>query len=1322
MTQHCDNPPVQPTPDLHEVDAAVTMLRRQYLTRSTLRVLALLAVLLCCAALLDVTFRLPEVIRLLALISTVLLSTFLLVGRWRRRGLHRDDVLTLARVMEDRRPQLRGWLAPALELRDRSDTAAQQCVAEANRRLHDGGPIQLRLWPTVSTFCVTIVVFVGIATLWLWAGADGSLAAHRVLLPLSDAQWPARTTVQSDMPESMVHGKGIPLALHARNTTPHAASEPVDAVLTITTTQDGTQTRQVRLEHQQDSQHTALVDLPDTTTSVEYTFATEDANTPTRHIIVRPLPSVASAMLTITAPWTHASVLNTTHTEALNSLPSNLEPALAGSEVSLLVRFKQQVIEPSMDLAWIQTHLAWSGDAPVHVEGDGMFWRVTWLADQDRRVQLNLVDPDGLRALERPQLNLRVVDDQVPEVTLREPTSDLALPPTAVLILAAHAEDDFPLRRIGLRADARVGMAVGWATSQPALTPPTELEATLSFDSINAQPGDLIELRAEAEDLGDATTGIRITQSRARTIRVMDPESWLDMLHGDLTAMAADVRDMEETQDALLQRDQAFEWSSVDAGAQRRLSRDLHATARKASALLETLATGRVQAPDLEQQADEAVRTLDEASALAMVDGSTAAERSSRQTVVRDMLAELADRLGFDQDQWAARRALRTLLQEQRRLQSSLTSTAPEGASRHRALEAQAQAQGQLADQVSRAEQTLSDAAKSTADDTAHQALQDAEAALRESSVERTMRDAQEHLEGDREGLAGSAQQQVVEMLESITNTFNQSVADRRNTVAVLRRKLTELRTLVARLLGRQHDAVTILDGDTPDTTSSTATLQRIRRGVLSAADRASRADSGDRGVELSLRGAAAADALAIRALRQEPHDLTGGQNGALEARTGLQRALDLIDDAQQTLDQAQLQQALQELVARLLEFAGAQDAIAADAASKLPVEAKLSRRSRFTARQLGAIQEALSEDLLHLSTHDPVLRETTVSQGATQRIARRASGAATILLDGRMAPSVSIDQQRVAVSLRNMAQAITASGAQTPKSDPQFARGGGSGASGGPSSAGSESSLPPVAELKVLRDWQAEVLSDTSHAIEADDAAALLAATESQAELAALGAALLKEVAAQRPPPNVEVLERPTPNARLIHMRDETLLDTPNTGPLPSLDVLLGLEEQETAQSLPQVSDDALQALSERLQQSVTALRDGQQRQARRIQRDALDRIDAILRQAQQQQSSNRASAQQQSSSGSAAQQQGAREQAKASGTSGETGAVAGEGQRAAQDPKLGGALEHHGVAWGTLPPRLRQLLEQGRRDGGSTLYADTTERYFRMLLEVDK
>ena len=273
-------------------------------------------------------------------------------------------------------------------------------------------------------------------------------------------------------------------------------------------------------------------------------------------------------------------------------------------------------------------------------------------------------------------------------------------------------------------------------------------------------------------------------------------------MHADLTALAREVRDMEQTQDELLHGGPAGEWSSADAGSQRRLSRDLRSTARKAEALLDALSTGRIEALDLEHQADEAMRTLDEASSLAMVGGSTLADRLARQTAVRNMLAELADRLGFDQDQWAARRALRALVQEQRNLQSALSATAAKGAARDRALEEQAQAQGRLADQVGRASQSLAEAAESSSDSTTQKALEEAEAALRQSAVERIMREAQQHLSADHEGLARSAQQQAIETLESITNSFNQAVDDRRQDVAVLRRRLSDLRTLVARASG----------------------------------------------------------------------------------------------------------------------------------------------------------------------------------------------------------------------------------------------------------------------------------------------------------------------------------------------------------------------------------------------------------------------------------------------------------------------------------------------------------------------------------------
>ena len=152
--------------------------------------------------------------------------------------------------------------------------------AEAQRRLATTGPVRLHNHPLLSALCAAVVVFSGIGALWVSSGTDGSLAARRVLLPLSDTQWPARTAVESDMPETLVHGQGIPLPLHARNMTPGGSAEPVNALLTITSDNDGTTTSRVRLEHQQDTRHTTLVDLPDSTTGVNVTFETEDAQTP----------------------------------------------------------------------------------------------------------------------------------------------------------------------------------------------------------------------------------------------------------------------------------------------------------------------------------------------------------------------------------------------------------------------------------------------------------------------------------------------------------------------------------------------------------------------------------------------------------------------------------------------------------------------------------------------------------------------------------------------------------------------------------------------------------------------------------------------------------------------------------------------------------------------------------------------------------------------------------------------------------------------------------------------------------------------------------
>jgi cation transport regulator ChaB len=49
-------------------------------------------------------------------------------------------------------------------------------------------------------------------------------------------------------------------------------------------------------------------------------------------------------------------------------------------------------------------------------------------------------------------------------------------------------------------------------------------------------------------------------------------------------------------------------------------------------------------------------------------------------------------------------------------------------------------------------------------------------------------------------------------------------------------------------------------------------------------------------------------------------------------------------------------------------------------------------------------------------------------------------------------------------------------------------------------------------------------------------------------------------------------------------------------------------------------------------------------------------------------------------------------------------------------------GTLEEGRSEWGNLPPRIREILSQSRRDRVSALYQQATEAYYRRLAEERK
>ncbi|MEN0019248.1 MAG: hypothetical protein AAF747_00025 [Planctomycetota bacterium] len=198
---------------------------------------------------------------------------------------------------------------------------------------------------------------------------------------------------------------------------------------------------------------------------------------------------------------------------------------------------------------------------------------------------------------------------------------------------------------------------------------------------------------------------------------------------------------------------------------------------------------------------------------------------------------------------------------------------------------------------------------------------------------------------------------------------------------------------------------------------------------------------------------------------------------------------------------------------------------------------------------------------------------------------------------------------------------------------------------------------------------------------------------------------------------------------------------------PLPGLDELLGLDEDEAEPGTDEVADEGAddyvdRALAgedgrsqpERFERAVDLMsragaRLGASRDAglatQRIQEDILrsldDLIDEAQRRQQQQQQQQQGGQQQQGQQQSQPNQPRAQQQ---QGQQQESQQAQGEGEQESMPPgRQDGALNDPEAAdlaaWGNLPARLRDALVQGTNETFSTLYRRMTEQYYRRLAE---
>ncbi len=184
-----------------------------------------------------------------------------------------------------------------------------------------------------------------------------------------------------------------------------------------------------------------------------------------------------------------------------------------------------------------------------------------------------------------------------------------------------------------------------------------------------------------------------------------------------------------------------------------------------------------------------------------------------------------------------------------------------------------------------------------------------------------------------------------------------------------------------------------------------------------------------------------------------------------------------------------------------------------------------------------------------------------------------------------------------------------------------------------------------------------------------------------------------------------------------------------------PSLDELLGLtKDREAAQEEPtdiiekltggeeagagvDIAAVFLEAVNS-MGKSAALLLD--QRSAglatQRFQEEAMLKLDTLIAQAQRQSKPQNKPSSQQSQQQSPPEQQQQDQQQSAPGTNVSRD---GDNRPGMKQTNLDGAINETGSEWGNLPPRVRDLLRQGRGDAVARLYERLTEIYYERLAE---
>lgn len=667
-------------------------------------------------------------------------------------------------------------------------------------------------------------------------------------------------------------------------------------------------------------------------------------------------------------------------------------------------------------------------------------------------------------------------------------------------------------------------------------------KAGVSLKDLGAVAGDEVWIWGVANDIyADAETGKTRTPtvSTIRKMRVISSEQLVERLYNQLEgvrrgAQRASTQQQRASESTKAQGKNASEQQS-QVGEQiaqlRQQLREVRERAAQNASKTSANASENQSTSQRERDAEEAIKSLDselarvlkeaeaaakdagEASAEAQKQlaqaaqnqtqaGQQAAQQAAQQASqqaqnaqqrAKDRLDDLSAMLDRGQGAFAQRLRVQRLLEEQNALREQAAQRARETAGKsldqlspqqRAAVEQAAQEQENLAARGEELLRTLREKGEQLKKDdpASSEALKQAAGEGERNGLTEQMRRASSSIRRNQQQSAQEQQQQAADTLKQMLQQLNDA---EKNRDAVLRRKLDSLVESIRTLIAGQTKQIDALQKagekiDAPAGETLAAGVITLHTSTLATAQEAGAMGEEGGEIEQALQTAGSRQVASITLLRTDPVDAPAALSAQRDALTNLQRALKLAEEQSKKAQSREQQRKAAELRKAYQETLEKQKAVTtrSEAASAAPAD----RRRRALTREIAQEQDRVRTTLSDLLKANEGLGETSPFSLAHQVMDEASAGAAELLREDKLAGALTLRQATISDTLTALIEALDEASSpdefRTPEEgDNQQNQGGGN------QQGGQQPLIPPLAQLKGLRQMQQSALNLTRKA-----------------------------------------------------------------------------------------------------------------------------------------------------------------------------------------------------------------------------------------------